>query len=877
MAPPIVTHIIGAVVMVSIILAVMNYSLITYNTTRYNNLSQLYEDIAQRIALSISNALMDAVIKGVNNTLIQLVNPVESASGEGYNVYIGNGTELSKLFPRIPNDSRVYVVVSTPDRSIYGYATVADLNVNIAFAKGRFIVDKYRTGFDVGEGYVEGGVPFLCRLPIYVKNQVGVNLSDYIVLINLSYSDIVCNYLNKIFTPTRSDVRFTDSDGVTRLDYYIEYWNESAKKALIWVKIPRIGAYESKTIYMYWGNPYATEQSDPGIFPLLDNLGGYSDLTSLLDSGRWGVKYGNVSTLLVSGNGSALTIAATYSNSPGYVNIYSLSTYNTTGQQGWIVEDVGQPVYTGKNSQNYRIGFYMWNESLRNYRITLIPPVIDPTLNLTPYTIVYGNWSIIRDPDSQSNLVLNNTAIQTMIIGKNNISIAVAQRPINSSSGDYVSVLYKVKVYWDNVYRGIVYSDKPVNESTQAFAVLLVANATGSLSVCTLDVNELLQNGKLDMSCDDVGSLNGEDWFYINTTIRNPGGQGQGNPQIDIYVYKPDGTIVWSRSSQGTRGLPGRPNYIGPIVFYDGGLPSYAGSLFDDLIAIRSDNPVDVTKVVVKGLSANWSIELYDVVYDNDTGVPLLIPIDTATADSSGVAVLNVSTRPILGVNGWVELHVYDSNGNLIDVIKIDQLISGGTIIEYSPGLEASTSSFSAMIHGSGNSIGSCNVNGQYVYLLSQGASSLNTICTSVNWGRYLTGVGFYNNAFYYFIYTADPYMKLVNSSKIGLVSSTSPLVMRVVFGVSLEGEYSGNAGNINTTGSFEKIRVRPFVYPEPNASYNPTSVETASFPKPPEVAIDEYTGVIVFSSKLMIDIAIKITAPSSIVIVEVPKGVRSY
>jgi len=464
--------------------------------------------------------------------------------------------------------------------------------------------------------------------------------------------------------------------------------------------------------------------------------------------------------------------------------------------------------------------------------------------------------------------------IQTMIIGKNNISIAVTQRPLDSSSGDYVSVLYKVKVYWDNIYRGIVYSDKPVNKSTQAFAVLLKADANGSLSVCTLDVNKLLQNGNLDTSCDNVGSLNGEEWFYINTTIRNPGGQGQGNPQIDIYVYKPDGTIVWY--SQETRSIPGRPNYIGPIVFYDDDLPSYAGSLFDDLIAIRSDNPVDVTKVVVKGLSANWSIELYDVVYDNDTGVSLLIPVDTAIADSNGVAVLNVSTRPILGVNGWVELHVYDSDGNPIDVVKIDQLISGGTIIEYSPGLEASTSSFSAMIHGSGNSIGSCNVNGQYVYLLSQGTLSLSTTCVTsgVNWGRYLTSVGFYNNAFYYFIYTADPYMKPVNSNMIRLVSIMSPLVMRVVFGVSLEGNYSGN---INTTGLFEKIRVRPFVYPEPNAYYNSTSVEAASFPKPPEVVIDEYTGVIVFSSKLMVDIAIKITAPSSIVIVEVPREVRSY
>jgi len=870
-ASPIITHVIGATVMIAIIIALMNYASIVYNTTRYNNLQALYEELSSRIAARINGAVMDAYIWRINNTLIQLANPVESAFNEGYNVYVGKGVYLNRVFSRVPPDTSIYVVVSTPDNTIYGYALVGNIG-NLEVARGSFIVDRYRTGFDAGNSYVENGVPFLCRMPINISERAGVYLSDYLVLVNLSYSSVNCTYLGKIYVPSRNDVRFTDSDGVTPLDYYIEYWNDTSKQALIWVKIPSLSASSSKTIYMYWGNPYAVDKSNPGIFTLIDYLGRYQDLGDLLLGGVWGIKYNNtVGEPSIVGNTTSLMVSTKYTNY-GYVNIYSLRPFNLTGRQGWIIEAVGTPVDTSVNSQNYRVGFYMWNTTTsEKYGIQLIPPVIDPSIDLTPYTIIYGGWNITSEiTGDEINIVIANTNLSILPASKSksNVSIAIAQRSIGSTGeGGYVSILYKVKVAPDNIYRGLVLSNNLVNQSNQAYAILLTADTSGNLQVCTLDVDQLLNNNVEFLECQPTNvDINGEEWFYINVTIRNPA-QGQGNPGMDLYIYRTDGSVVYSKSRVGTVGLPGRPDYIGPIVYYNGVLSSYNGSRFDDLIAIRYSEPVDLTTVKVVGLTPGLIVELDDGDFSVNN-----------TADDNGVALLNVSTRPILGINNPIDLFIYAENGTLLDYFKINKTISGGTIIVYAPEIRESTKSFSAMIHASGNNIGSCTLNrNQYVYLASYPSNTgFNTVCKTswLNWGRYLTSIGYYNGSFYYFIYTVN--RELRDSNSIALPANTTPLLFRVVFGVSLEGKLSGQVNRVNTTGVFEKIWVRPFVYPEPAVSYSVLGIQNISFPKQPTVIVDEYTGYIVFSSKLMVDIVVTIDNTGRIIIIEVPRGVRA-
>ena len=59
-----------------------------------------------------------------------------------------------------------------------------------------------------------------------------------------------------------SDIRFTDSDGTTLINYWLESETDSTS-ATFWVKIPSIPAAPSTaTIYMYYGNSAATSASN---------------------------------------------------------------------------------------------------------------------------------------------------------------------------------------------------------------------------------------------------------------------------------------------------------------------------------------------------------------------------------------------------------------------------------------------------------------------------------------------------------------------------------------------------------------------------------------------------------------------------------------
>jgi|GEM_PF-6279872 len=76
------------------------------------------------------------------------------------------------------------------------------------------------------------------------------NLTDYQVRVNLSSNNFDFNRANS----DGSDIRFTDTDGVTLLYHWIEEWNSSMKKATIWVKVPSIPANSVKKIYLYYNN-----------------------------------------------------------------------------------------------------------------------------------------------------------------------------------------------------------------------------------------------------------------------------------------------------------------------------------------------------------------------------------------------------------------------------------------------------------------------------------------------------------------------------------------------------------------------------------------------------------------------------------------------
>ena len=89
------------------------------------------------------------------------------------------------------------------------------------------------------------------RREIKIFNPFG-DLSDYQVKIDVSYDNDMENDFE--------DLRFTDSDGITLIPYWIEEYISNSK-ATIWVNIPTLQTGDN-TIYMYYSNPSVSSKSN---------------------------------------------------------------------------------------------------------------------------------------------------------------------------------------------------------------------------------------------------------------------------------------------------------------------------------------------------------------------------------------------------------------------------------------------------------------------------------------------------------------------------------------------------------------------------------------------------------------------------------------
>jgi len=89
-------------------------------------------------------------------------------------------------------------------------------------------------------------------------SQSSTELTDQQVRINITYdADMKSDF---------SDIRFADSDKVTRIPYWIENKSDG-NWALIWLKIHRIPEAEKKSIYMYYGYlPASSESNGNNVF-----------------------------------------------------------------------------------------------------------------------------------------------------------------------------------------------------------------------------------------------------------------------------------------------------------------------------------------------------------------------------------------------------------------------------------------------------------------------------------------------------------------------------------------------------------------------------------------------------------------------------------
>jgi hypothetical protein len=114
------------------------------------------------------------------------------------------------------------------------------------------------------------------RRPITITNTTS-SLTDYQVLVTLDTQSLIS--AGKMRSDC-GDIRFTDTDGVTYLNYWLESGCNTASTK-IWVKVPSIPASSSKTIYIYYGNPSATSLSNgDATFILFDDF-------TIKDTSKW--------------------------------------------------------------------------------------------------------------------------------------------------------------------------------------------------------------------------------------------------------------------------------------------------------------------------------------------------------------------------------------------------------------------------------------------------------------------------------------------------------------------------------------------------------------------------------------------------------------
>jgi hypothetical protein len=523
--------------------------------------------------------------------------------------------------------------------------------------------------------------------------------------------------------------------------------------------------------------------------------------------------------------------------------------------EGLIVEGWGAPLTL--NDQDWRLGLYNITGGLEWFGIQYQPPVIDPFLNISNYTVIYGNWSVVS---AGSETLLNAYNYSNITIRGSSYWAAAIVRynpPAKAPRGqEEYQILFKVQVQPDNVLRGLIISE----DTSLSKHFFIAVNSSGDrLELWAGDITDPKSWTRLGFQ-EGVNTS----WVFIYVDMLGPGSSSH---PLFIRVYDADtgSTLLSYRNPDMGNLQPVDPNYVGGFALSTQPIPS--NSLYDDLVAARYNyqvQSVNLTAITFTGLPANWSVTISSGDFTA-----------SATANSSGVAVVDVSTNPILGVGGPVYITLYDDQGNIVTTFVINSLVSGGTVFVFLPQLTQPNQQLGAEIHASRvPATGNTPVYTIVFHNSTQGFW-VNTNVTARQGQLVLSGIGYFNQTVFYVIYNTTGYYKVsaptysyFNSTYYGYMD-TGLIVIGTANGY---GKATGSTKIIQTSGFYWVVRARPFTYPEPLVEGGP--VESASPPLMPQVnfTVEPY---IVFSSKLAVDLALITTPSGDSIVVMIVRGVR--
>jgi len=127
------------------------------------------------------------------------------------------------------------------------------------------------------------------RKPVTVTEQTGSTLTNYEVRVSVTYdADMQADF---------DDIRFTDADGITVLDHWLDVKTDSTS-AVFWVEVPTLSASAARVIFMYYGNSGATSSSNGSTtFDYFDDFSGtLSAWNTGGASGTWAIVSGKLHT-----------------------------------------------------------------------------------------------------------------------------------------------------------------------------------------------------------------------------------------------------------------------------------------------------------------------------------------------------------------------------------------------------------------------------------------------------------------------------------------------------------------------------------------------------------------------------------------------------
>jgi hypothetical protein len=192
------------------------------------------------------------------------------------------------------------------------------------------------------------------------------------------------------------DIRFTDSDGSTLLNYWIESGCNSANTK-IWVKVPSIPASSTKTIYVYYGNPSAASASNATNTMLWyddfdDKTVGQVPSGWTTSGGTWAVS----TDTSVSGTKSLKQSTVTVYGPNPHIYVSSVSIDNVSVEAKIRLNGQRQMgVLARRTSSNT---FYFWEIELDDQRITLRRFVSGSSTILATfsYSVSANQWYKLR-------------------------------------------------------------------------------------------------------------------------------------------------------------------------------------------------------------------------------------------------------------------------------------------------------------------------------------------------------------------------------------------------------------------------------------------------------------------------------------------------